>query len=171
VGIVLNYAYGILSYALKWNDTTLWTIWWIVINVFILALYSTISLLRDKGLALVSYISCAVSVVLLILAGALLIGVFDSVAIGIALIAISLYYGYCLALYIIYLLKNRSLPVFMNYITLAIIILTTFAVMIYGFASPSFDNFYGFTITYLVINFLIVVYGAYLIVMDQADRF
>jgi hypothetical protein len=50
-----------------------------VINVFILALYSTISLLRDKGLVLISYISCAVSVVLLALAGALLIGVFDEV--------------------------------------------------------------------------------------------
>jgi hypothetical protein len=63
------------------------------------------------------------------------------------------------------------MPIFMNYITLAIIIVTTFAVMIYGFVSPSFDNFYGFTITYLVINFLILVYGAYLIVLDQNDRF
>jgi hypothetical protein len=77
VGILLNYVYGILSYALDWNSTTLWTIWWLVINVFILALYCTISLLRDKGLELVSYISCAVSVVLLALAGALLIGVFN----------------------------------------------------------------------------------------------
>lgn len=91
--------------------------------------------------------------------------------IGIILIAISLYYGYCLALYIIYLIKNKSMPIFMNYITLAIIIATTFAVMIYGFISPTLDNFYGFTITYLVINFLVLIYGAYLIVSDQFDRF
>lgn len=171
LGIIVNYGYGIASYLLNWNQTTLWTIWWAVINIFILALYATLALLRDMGLALVSYIACVISVLLLALAGALLIAIFNQIAVGIILIGISLYYGYCLTLYIVYLMQNKSMPAFMSYITFFIVVATSFAVMLYGFISPNLNSFYGFTITYLVINFLILVYSAYLLILDQRNRF
>ena len=43
--------------------------------------------------------------------------------------------------------------------------------MIYGFIDDNFDNFVGFSITYLVINFLIVLYGAYSLSMDIYNRY
>ena len=113
----------------------------------------------------------AVSVLLLIAAGILVIVLFDSIALGIVFIGISVYYGYIIGLYLIYLNRNKSLPQFLHYITTAIILATCFAVMIYGFVSDNFDDFYGFSITYLVINFLIVVYGAYSLFVDYFNRY
>jgi hypothetical protein len=110
VGIVLNYTIGIISYAINWNRSDTWTIWWAVINVFILSVYAALALLRDKGLSLVTYIVCGVSVALLILAGILIIVLFKSIALGIALIGVAVYYGYIIALYLIYLFRNNSLP-------------------------------------------------------------
>jgi hypothetical protein len=43
--------------------------------------------------------------------------------------------------------------------------------MIYGFIDDSFDDFIGFSITYLVINFLIIIYGAYSMFMDILSRY
>ena len=43
--------------------------------------------------------------------------------------------------------------------------------MIYAFIDNSFNNFYGFSITYLVINLLIVLYGSFLLFSDFMDRF
>lgn len=43
--------------------------------------------------------------------------------------------------------------------------------MVYGFISESFDDFYGFSITYLVIDFLIIVYGGFRLIRDFKDRF
>jgi hypothetical protein len=127
--------------------------------------------LRDKGLHIITYIVSAISILLLILAGILIIVLFDSIALGIVLIAISVYYGYVIGLYLIYLFRNKSFPQFLHYITIAIVISTCFAIMIYGFIVDSFDDFYGFTITYLVINFLIIIYAAHSLFMDFADRF
>ena len=59
----------------------------------------------------------------------------------------------------------------MHYITIAIIVSTCFAVMIYGFIDKEFDDFLGFSITYLVINLLIVIYGAYSLIMDIFNRY
>jgi hypothetical protein len=171
LGIVLNYVFGIVSYVVDWNKSDLWTIWWAVINIFLLSVYAALALLRDKGLHIASYITCAVSVLLLIAAGILIIVLFGSIALGIILIAIAVYYGYVIGLYIIYLARNKSLPQFMHYITIAIVIATCFAIMIYGFVADDFDDFYGFSITYLVINFLIIIYAAYTLFMDFADRF
>jgi hypothetical protein len=171
LGILLNYAFGIVSYVVDWNRSDLWTIWWAVINIFLLSLYAALALLRDKGLHIVSFIVSAVSVLLLTGAGILIIVLFDSIALGIVLIAISVYYGYLIGLYIIYLTRNRSIPQFMHYITVSIIVATCFTIMIYAFVVDSFNDFYGFSVTYLVINFLIVVYAAYALFMDFADRF
>jgi hypothetical protein len=86
LGIALNYGFGIISYVLEWNRSNLWTIWWAVINIFLLSLYAALALLRDKGLQLVTYIVCAVSVLLLVLSGILIIVLFNSIALGIVLI-------------------------------------------------------------------------------------
>lgn len=59
----------------------------------------------------------------------------------------------------------------MHYVTILIIVCTCFAVMIYGFIDKEFDDFIGFSITYLVINFLIVVFGAYGLSLDFINRF
>jgi hypothetical protein len=171
LGIVLNYAFGACSYALDWNRTNLWTIWWAVINIFVLSVYAALAFLRDKGLHLITYIVCAVSVLLLTASGIIILVLFNSIALGVALIGASIYYGYVIALYIIYLVQNKSFPQFIHIITLIIIICTCFAVMIFGFISDSLDDFYGFSITYLVINFLVVVYGAHSLFLDYYNRF
>ena len=110
LGIVLNYTIGITSYTANWNRSDVWTIWWAVINIFILSLYAALALLRDKGLSIITYIVCGVSIALLILAGILIIVLFKSIALGIALIGVGIYYGYVIALYLIYLYRNKSLP-------------------------------------------------------------
>lgn len=149
----------------------MWTIWWAVINLFLLSVYAALALLRDKGLNLVTYIVSAVSVLLLIIAGILIIVLFNSIAIGIAMIGIAVYYGYIIGLYLIYLSRNKSLPQFLHYITLLVVVCSCFAVMIYGFIADDFDDFFGFSITYLVINLLIIVYGAYALLMDYTNRY
>ena len=171
LGIILNYVFGIISYTVEWNRSNLWTIWWAVINLFLLSLYASLALLRDKGLSLVTYIACIISVLLLMGAGILIIVLFGSFGWGLGVIGVALYYGYIIGLYIIYLLRNKSLPQFLHYITIIIVVLTCFAVMIYSFCVDEFNDFYGFTITYLVINFLIILYGAYALIMDYIDRY
>lgn len=171
LGIVLNYAFGVVSYVLAWDTSDLWTIWWAIINIFLLSLYAALALLRDKGLHLATYILSATSVILLVGAGILVILLFESVPFGIVLIAIAVYYGYLIGLYLIYLARNKSLPQFLHYITLLIVIGTCFAVMIYAFVDDDFDDFYGFSITYLVINLLLVFYGAYALLIDYANRY
>jgi hypothetical protein len=91
LGIALNYAFGIVSYVLEWNRTDLWTIWWAVINIFLLSLYAALALLRDKGLHITTYIACALSVLLLVAAGVLIIVLFNSIALGVAFIGNLLY--------------------------------------------------------------------------------
>lgn len=49
-------------------------------------MYAALALLRDKGLQIVTYIVCAVSVLLLISSGVLVIVLFDSIVLGIVLI-------------------------------------------------------------------------------------
>lgn len=43
--------------------------------------------------------------------------------------------------------------------------------MIYAFVVDSFDDFYGFSITYLVLNFLVLLLAIYLLIMDIRNRF
>jgi hypothetical protein len=67
--------------------------------------------------------------------------------------------------------KNRSFPQFLHYISIILVVATSFAVMIYSFCVDDFNDFYGFTVTYLVINFMIIVYGGYALMMDYMDRY
>lgn len=55
--------------------------------------------------------------------------------------------------------------------TFIIIVATCFAIMIYAFVVETFDNFYGFSVTYLVINLLILLYGTSSLMKDYLNRF
>lgn len=63
------------------------------------------------------------------------------------------------------------MPFVLYIVTFVIIVGTCFAIMIYGFVVDNFDNFFGFSITYLVINLMILGYGIYRIVLDYLDRY
>jgi hypothetical protein len=63
LGIVINYIFGILTYAMDWNRSAKWTVWWAIVNLLILTLYATYSLLRDKGISLSSLICAIISVI------------------------------------------------------------------------------------------------------------
>jgi hypothetical protein len=133
--------------------------------------YATFATLRDKGISIIAYIVSTVSVVLLVAAGILVIVLFSSIPLGIVLIGIAIYYAYVIALYFVYLSNNKSLPQFLHYITLIIIVSTPIVVMIYALVVDSINGFYAFSIPYLVIDFLIIVYGAYGLVLDYFDRY
>ena len=75
-GFLLNYAFGILSYLLKWNNSAAYTVVWAIINVFALLAYAAYCLLRDKGLILPSYIVSVASIVISYGVGILLITLF-----------------------------------------------------------------------------------------------
>ena len=63
------------------------------------------------------------------------------------------------------------MPRIIYLITIIIIILTCFAIMIYAFVVETFDNFVGFSVTYLVINLLILLYACSLLLSDIMNRF
>lgn len=63
------------------------------------------------------------------------------------------------------------MPFVLYIVTFAIIVLTCFAIMIYGFVVDNFDDFFGFSVTYLVINLMILAWAIYRIVLDYLDRF
>jgi hypothetical protein len=65
---------------------------------------------------------------------------------------------------------SKSIPWFVYPISIGLVVLTSFAIMIYSWVDDSFDNFYGFSITYLVINILLFFYAIYLIYNDQENR-
>ena len=64
LGIVINYAFGAVSYAVEWNRSPAYTLLWTIINILILTIYAAGSFVRDKGLVLVSVILSVVSMVL-----------------------------------------------------------------------------------------------------------
>lgn len=63
-GLIVNYAFGIVSYVLEWNRTTVLTLFWGIINVFLISCYISFGLLRDEGLKIKTYISIAISIIL-----------------------------------------------------------------------------------------------------------
>lgn len=166
LGILLNYSFGILSYVFDWNKSPAYTVLWTVVNPLLVFTYSAISLLRDKGLIVPTIVVCIISMVFSFGPGIILLAWFRSIAVGIALIGAGFYYSYFLTTVIIYKKMNNSVPFVLYIITVIIIILTCFAVMIYGFIDENFDNFYGFTITYLVINLLVLLYSIYRVASD-----
>lgn len=87
------------------------------------------------------------------------------------LLAIAFYYTYTLFLVYVFLYRNKSLPWILIPISIGIIICTCFAVMIYAFVEPTFDNFYGFSITYLAINLIILLYAAWNLYSDLINKY
>lgn len=103
--------------------------------------------------------------------GVILIAWFDLIGVGIALLGAAFFYTYFLVVYLIYLKMNKSVPFVIYPVTMVLVIGACFAVMIYGFVDKNFDDFYGFTVTYLVINVLLLIYASYRILSDIRTRF
>jgi hypothetical protein len=170
LGIVLNYTFGIMSYSFEWNKSAAYTVLWSIINLFAIAVYATFSLLRDKGLIAASIIVSIISMVLSFGIGVILMVVFSLIGEGVAFIGVAFFYTYFTVLYLIYLTMNKSIPWIFYPITGVLIVLTCFAIMIYAFVVDTFDNFYGFSVTYLVINLLLLGYASFLIYRDMLNR-
>ena len=66
---------------------------------------------------------------------------------------------------------NKSVPFVIYPITLVLVVGGCFAIMIYGFVDDKFDDFYGFSTTFLVINLMVLVYATFRVVSDIRDRF
>lgn len=169
-GLILNYGFGILSYVLSWNNSSAYTLFWCIINLFLVITYAAFSLIRDKGLTFPSIITAVFSMVLSFGTGVILLVWFNSLVVGIALIGAAFFYTYFTSVYLVYRKMNNSVPFVIYPITLFIIIGSCIVVMIYSFVSPDFDDFYGFSITYLVINLLGLIYAIYRIGSDIMTR-
>ena len=140
-------------------------------NIFLLSAYAAYDMLRDKGLIVPTVIVCVVSIVLSFGAGIILMVMFSLIPVGLGFMGAAFFYSYAIILYLIYLKMNNSIPFAFYPITLGIIIVACFGVMIYAFVVDTFDNFYGFSVTYLVINLLILLYGIWLLYGDMMNRF
>ena len=171
LGVVLNYTFGGLSYGFNWNRTPAYTCLWTFLNIFVLFAYASFCLLRDKGLIIPTVIFCVISILLSFGIGILLLALFSLIGAGLGFIGAAFYYTYAVVVYLIYLKMNKSIPWAIYPVTGVIVILTCFSVMIYAFVVETFDNFYGFSVTYLVINLLLLCYGCYLIYNDMMNRF
>lgn len=171
IAVLLNYGFGIASYLVGWNKSPAYTVLWAIINVFAILAYASFSLIRDKGLILPTYITSIASIVVSYGVGILLIVLFDSLVVGLAFIAAAFYYTYAVIVYFIYRHRNKSIPFIIYIVTFFVVIIPCFAVMIYSFVSDSFEDFYGFSVTYLVINLLILLFGAYSLVRDYLNRY
>lgn len=170
LGIVLNYAFGIVSYIVGWNSSPAYTVLWAIINLLLVAIYAAVCLIRDKGLIPVTIIVSVVSMVISFGPGIILLAWFKSIAVGIALIGVAFYYSYFLGTVLIYKKMNNSVPFAVYPITIIIIVLTCCAVMIYAFVSDDFDDFYGFSVTYLAVNLLGLLYAIYRFGSDILSR-
>lgn len=171
LAFLLNYGFGIASYLVGWNNSAAYTVLWAIINVFAVLAYASYSLLRDKGLIIPTYIITISSIVVSYGVGILLIVLFSSIIVGIVFLGLAFYYTYALVIYFIYLKMNKSLPFVVYIVTFFVIVATCFAIMIYAFVSDDFDNFYGFSITYLVINFMILLYAVFSLMQDYLNRY
>jgi hypothetical protein len=87
---------------------------------------------------------------------------------GIILIGIAFYYSYALIYYLIYLMNKDSVPWILDLVTAIIVTLTCLSVMVYSFFDSQFDDFTGFSISYLVINFMFMIYSISLILKDES---
>lgn len=169
LGILLNYAFGAVGLANGWRSEIVWVIWWGFGNILILCFYALWGMIRDYGATLASLIISIVSVLVGIAMGIFILVLVDTAA-GIAVIGVSLYAGYFLGLGLYYLKNNNSLPRYFIWITGGLIVGTAVAVMIAGFVLDSFDNFLGFSITYLVLSFLLLGYSIWILYSDISSR-
>lgn len=85
---------------------------------------------------------------------------------GIIILGIFAYVGYMLAIYLVYLKFDKVLPRYLVYTTMGVFFVTATSVMIVSYILNTFDDFLGFSITYLIINVIILGYGIYLLYYD-----
>lgn len=130
---MLNYAFGVISYAVDWNKSPAYTVLWSVVNPLLVFAYAAVSLLRDKGLILPTVVICVVSMLFSFGPGIILLAWFQSIAVGIALLGAGFYYTYFLTTILVYKKMNNSVPFVIYIITLVLILGTCCAVMIYAF--------------------------------------
>lgn len=169
VGIVLNFAFGGIGLINGWRTEIVWIIWWGFVNPLLLCFYALWGLIRDYGITLLSLVTSVITVVIGIGMGVFVLVAYD-LAGGLAVIGGSLYFAYFLGIGLYYLKNNYSLPRIVLIITAALIILTAVAVMIAAFVIPNFDDFLGFSITYLVLNFMLLGFASYRLLDDIWTR-
>ncbi len=133
LGIVLNYAFGIISYAVDWNKSPAYTVLWAVINPLLVFVYAAINLLKDKGLILPTIVICVISMLFSFGPGIILLAWFESIAVGIALLGVGFYYTYFLSAVLVYKKMNDSVPFAIYIVTVVLILGTCCAVMIWSF--------------------------------------
>jgi hypothetical protein len=167
MGIALNYTFGILSYKNNWDDDVFWNIWWSVVNIFVLTLYGTFAMIRDRKKSIATKFMSSISILCAFAIGITLIIWFKQIAEGIILIGVAFYYSYALIYYLIYLNNNDSVPWVLDLVTAIIVILTCLSVMVYSFFDSNFDDFTGFSISYLVINLMFMIYSLGKIFADE----
>jgi peptidoglycan biosynthesis protein MviN/MurJ (putative lipid II flippase) len=124
-------------------------------------IYALWGLVRDYGVTAASITIATLTVLIGFGMGVFIIINVDLIG-GLAVIGGAAYTAYFLATGLYYLKNNHSLPKIFLIIAAVLMILTAVAVMIASFILPEFDNFLGFSITYLVLNFLLLGYSAYL---------
>ena len=103
--------------------------------------------------------------------GLILLLWFQLIGVGIALLAAAFFYTYFFTAYLIYLHMNKSVPFVMYPITFVLVVGGCFSVMIYGFVDDNFDDFYGFSVTFLAINAMVLIYAIFRVLSDIRDRF
>lgn len=165
LGIVLNFAFGAIGLANGWRNEIVWIIWWGFINPLLLCFYALWGLIRDYGITLFSLVTSVVTVLIGIGMGVFVL-VGYSLAGGLAVIGGSLYFAYFLAIGLFYIKNNYSMPRIVLIITAALILLTAVGVMIAAFVLPDFDDFLGFSITYLVLNMMLLGFASYRLLED-----
>jgi hypothetical protein len=170
LGIAINYGFGVLSYVLEWNRSPAYSILWTFANPFLVVTYASMNLIQDKGLTRMTIVMCVISMLLSFGPGILLLVWFNLIEVGIVFIGIGFYYTYFVSIYLIYTRMNNSVHFSIYPITICLIVATCFAVMVYSFLSDTFDDFYGFSITYLVVNLLLLIYAIYRVVSDILTR-
>ena len=134
-------------------------------------IYAAYCLLRDKGLILPTFITAIASIIVSYGIGILLMVLFSEIVIGIVFLGVAFYYTYAIVVFFVYKKMNDSIPFVIYIVTFVIIVGTCFAIMIYAFVVDTFDNFYGFSVTYLVINLLLLLYGVSALMKDYLNRF
>ena len=93
-----------------------------------------------------------------------------SIYAGISIIVWCCFFYYFHFIYYIFIKNNKSLPRLWMIISGSIIVLICLISLIAAALSDDFNDFLGFSITWLTINTIIIVYGYILIQKDIINR-
>lgn len=134
-------------------------------NALIILIYTVRGFLRDYGFGVGSIVATVIFVLFGVGMGIYVLLQISLIP-GIIIIGVFFYAGYMLAIYLIYLYLNKTFPNYLVYITMGVFFVTAISVMIVSYILGSFDDFLGFSITYLIINIIVLGYGGYLLYSD-----